>query len=298
MIRASLVLLAVVAAATPAAAQTEDHLRLYFEGKPVKVKIDMPGSDDGVDVYPSRTQPVDFPKHATRLKQFGTALKRGDEVMVTKIKVKKDMIEFQLGGGGYGTFMDDASSDVYVASAGKTQREKNLDKEIEKETDSAKRKKLVEERDALRKDREREDSRNRAEAEQAKQLKENNVRQRRLDGGSRFNIRYDRPIPGAELSPEAVMAALSEYLDFSALGGQKASTAAPASAAAPAGRPGELRKGLTADEVDAILGRPESINQRTEGTLKVSTSTYRRNGQAIMAEFVEGVLIRYTIQSQ
>jgi hypothetical protein len=294
MMRASLVLLALVAAAQPAAAQTEDHLRLFFEGKPVKIKIDMPGTDDGIDVYPGRTQTVDFPKHANRLKQFGTALKRGDEVMITKIKVKKDLIEFQLGGGGYGTFMDDASSDVYVPSAGKTQREKNLEKEIERETDSAKRKKLVEERDALRKEREREDARNRAEAEQAKQLKENNVRQRRLDGGSRFNIRYDRAIPGAELSPDAVMKALADYVDFSAMG-QKASEGVPA--AAP-GKPGDLRKGLTVDEVDAILGRPESINQRNEGTLKVSTSTYRRNGQTVSAEFVEGVLIRYTIQSQ
>lgn len=293
--RPTLVVFAIALAASPAAAQTEDHLRLYFEGKPVKVKIDMPGADDGVDVYPGRTQPVDFPKHANRLKQYGTALKRGDEVMITKIKVKKDMIEFQLGGGGYGTFLDDASSDVYVGSAQKTQREKNLEKEIEKETDSAKRKKLIEERDALRKDREREDARNRAEAEQAKQLKENNIRQRRLEGGSRFNIRYDRAIPGAELSPEAVINALAEYVDFGALGGQKAAAPNPAPTTA---KPGELRKGLTADEVDVLLGRPESISQRTEGSLKVSTSTYRRNGQTINAEFVEGVLIRYTIQSQ
>lgn len=297
MMRASLVLLALVAVARPVAAQTEDHLRIFFEGKPVKVKIDMPGADDGVDVFPGRTQTVDFPKHASRLKQYGTALKRGDEVMITKIKVKKDMIEFQLGGGGYGTFLDDASSDVYVGSAAKTQREKNLEKEIEKETDAAKRKKLVEERDALRKEREREDARNRAEAEQAKQLKENNIRQRRLEGGSRFNIRYERVIPGAELAPEAVMNALAEYVDFSTMSGQKASTSGPP-AASPASKPGELRKGLTADEVDALLGRPESISQRNEGTLKVSTSTYRRNGQTISAEFVEGVLIRYTIQSQ
>jgi hypothetical protein len=91
------------------------------------------------------------------------------------------------------------------------------------------------------------------------------------------------------------MTALAEYVDFSAVG-QKASGNAPA-AATPA-KSGDLRKGLTADEVDAILGRPESINQRNEGTLRVSTSTYRRNGQTINAEFVEGVLIRYTIQSQ
>jgi hypothetical protein len=44
-------------------------------------------------------------------------------VLVTKVKVKDDLIEFQLGGGGYGTFRDDASSNVFVPSASKTERE-------------------------------------------------------------------------------------------------------------------------------------------------------------------------------
>lgn len=289
--RTRFLVLALLAAAQPAAAQSEDQLRTYFEGKPVLVRIDMPGTDDGVDVYPGRMQPVDFPRHASRLKQFGTALKRGDEVLITKIKVKKDMIEFQLGGGGYGTFGDDASSDVYVPSASKTQREKNLDKEIEKETDSTKKKKLIEERDDLRKAREREDARNRAEAAQAQQLKEANVRQRRLEGGSRFNLRYERSLPSEALTPEGVMNALAEYVDFAPLTGQKAASPAPTA------RPTELRKGLTAEEVDAMLGRPESIEQRAEGSLKVSRSVYRSTGRQVTAEFVEGVLIRFTIQS-
>ena len=50
--------------------------------------------------------------------------------------------------------------------------------------------------------------------------------------------------------------------------------------------------------VDALLGRPESISQKNEGTLSVSVSTYRKNGRVINAEFVEGVLVRYTIRSQ
>jgi len=59
----------------------------------------------------------------------------------------------------------------------------------------------------------------------------------------------------------------------------------------------ELRKGLTVEEVDALLGRPETITRRAEGTLTVSTSLYRSGGRRITAEFVEGVLIRYTIAS-
>jgi hypothetical protein len=51
-------------------------------------------------------------------------VRRGDQVLVTKVKVKKDLIEFQLGGGGYGTFGDDASPHVNVPLAAKTQREK------------------------------------------------------------------------------------------------------------------------------------------------------------------------------
>lgn len=108
--RASFALLILALIVPPANAQSEDRLRTFFEGRSVTVKIEMPGAEEGVDVYPGRIQPINFPKHAGRLKKFGTALRRGDEVLVTKIKVKKNLIEFQLGGEGYGTFGDDASS--------------------------------------------------------------------------------------------------------------------------------------------------------------------------------------------
>ena len=39
-----------VIAAAPAQAQDEAALRSYFEGRRVTVKIDMPGTSDGVDV--------------------------------------------------------------------------------------------------------------------------------------------------------------------------------------------------------------------------------------------------------
>jgi hypothetical protein len=84
------------------------------------------------------------------------------------------------------------------------------------------------------------------------------------------------------------MRALSEYVDFSPLTQDRPEDAA---------RPTELRKGLTVEEVDAILGRPEMITQRMEGTLTVSTSTYRTRDRHVTAEFVEGVLIRFTLTS-
>jgi hypothetical protein len=292
--RTSIVLLTLFAAASPLMAQSEEQLRNYFEGKSVIVKMEMPGSEDGVDVYPGRTQTIDFPKHASRLKDFGTSLKRGQEVLVTKVKVKKDLIEFQLGGGGYGTFGDDASSYISVPTAPKTEREKNLERDIAKTKDEKLLRQMKEELDALRKRREREDARNRAEAEQARQVKEANIRQRRSESGSRFNIRFKPAVPAEALTPEGVMHALAEFVDFAPIAGGDVAVKASGST----GKADDLRKGLSAEQVDALLGRPESIAQKAEGTLSVSISTYRKDGRVISAEFVEGVLVRYTIKSQ
>ena len=283
--------------ARSAAAQSESSLRHFFEGKSVTINVEMPGSEDGVDVYPGRSQPVDYRKHAARLKQFGTAIKKGDQVTITKVKLKDDLIEFQLGGGGYGTFGDDTYSSVSVPSAPKTQREKNLEKDLEKTTDAAQRRKIKEELDDLRKDREREDARNRAQVADAEQLKQANIRQKRLEAGSRFNIRYPKPMPDEALTPDGVMRALAEYVDFSPIKGQNVKASGTTAPSAPA-RLDDLRKGLTAEDVDALLGRPASISERREGTLTVQTSVYRRDNRTVTAEFVEGVLIRFTIASR
>jgi hypothetical protein len=301
--RAIAALLILAATARPGLAQSEDQLRSYFEGRSVVARIEMPGSDDGVDVYPGTSQPIDFPRHASRLKKFGTAIHRGDAVMITKVKVKKDLIEFQLGGGGYGTFGDDASPDVSVASAPKTEREKNLEKDVKREQDPDKLRRMREELDALRKDREREDAHNRAAAAEASQIKEANIRQRRLDGGSRFNLRYKPGVPAEALTPESVMQALEPYVDFSPMNGsdQVSQGGSPLQGGTgglvPVGSIDDLKKGMLADDVDALLGRPESISQRNEGKLVVSTSIYHPKDRTVTAEFVEGVLIRYTISS-
>jgi hypothetical protein len=286
--RATVAILMFALAAQPAFAQSEERIRTFFEGTSVRLKIEMPGTSEGVDVYPELDRPIDFPKHASRLKQHGTALRRGEEVLVTKIRLKKDLIEFQLGGGGYGTFGDDTSPYVSAEIAPKTEREKNLERDIPKATDPVQLRKLREELDALKKARQRADARNRTEAQQAQQIKEANIRQRRLEGGSRFNLRYKPEVPPEAVTPEAIMQALAAYVEFP--------TQRPVTQPGE-NRSGELRKGLTVAEVDALLGRPDAISDRKEGTLTVSTSIYRTRDRRITAEFVEGVLIRFTITS-
>ena len=160
-------ILSVMSAAAPAAAQSEDALRAFFEGKRVAVRIDMPGSSDGVDVQGDARESIDFSRYRENLKRYGTAIHAGDSVTVTLVKLKKDLIEFQLGGGGYGTFGDDTSTTVYIADAPKTDREKQLEKRVRDEDDRAVRRKLQAELDELRDRRERENKRIEAERERA-----------------------------------------------------------------------------------------------------------------------------------
>src|SRR5258708_5904583 len=94
----------------PAQAQTESELRDFFEGKSVIVKLDMPATQEGIDVFPDARRAIDFAQYSARVKATGVAIRSGESVLVTKIHLKDKLIEFQLAGGGYGTFGDDTGS--------------------------------------------------------------------------------------------------------------------------------------------------------------------------------------------
>src|SRR5712692_7479329 len=173
--------------AAPASAQNEDALRTFFEGKRVVVKIDMPGTSDGVDVRADANRAVDFQDYGNRLKSYGAALRAGDSATVTLVKMKKDLIEFQLNGGGFGTFSDDTSTSVHMPLLDRSSREKDLENLIREETDSRKRREFQAELDYLRDRRERENRRIEVERERAEEIKRERVAERRLRGGSRFN---------------------------------------------------------------------------------------------------------------
>jgi hypothetical protein len=276
--------------AAPMAAQSETALKEYFEGRTVSSKLALPGTENGVDVYPGSPRPLDYSRYADRLKDFGTAIKAGEPVTITKIKVKSKLIEFQLGGGGYGTFGDETSSNISTAPAEKTKREKNLETELRRETDPAKKRAMKEELDDLKSAREREDARNRSAVAEAQEHRKQNIRQRRLEGGSRFNLRYADQVPPEALTPDAVMAALGQFVDF----GQVRSDPPRATALQPGGLP---RKGMLLPDVDGLLGPATSVSERKEGTLKVQTREYTTIAGRVAAEFVEGVLIRYRVSS-
>jgi hypothetical protein len=151
--------------------------------------------------------------------------------------------------------------------------------------------------DDLRKAREREDHQNQVAAAAATEQKKQRVAEQRLHGGSRFNLRYQGAVP-AGLTPGEVMAALADYVEFPFTDrvtrpGKAESPAErrPANAAIP-------RKGMSWQEAIEAFGAPAKQTSRMEGALKVTTAVFTREDQQIEAEFVEGVLIRYSIASK
>ncbi|MGH9144709.1 MAG: hypothetical protein ACRD2I_26510, partial [Vicinamibacterales bacterium] len=197
------------ALAAPAAAQNEAALKSSFEGTRVTLRMDMPGDAGGVDVHADASRAIDFDRYKNNLKRYGTAIRAGDTVLVTLVKVKKDLIEFQLGGGGFGTFGDDTSTSANLPLLEKSARERDLEKRIKDEDDRERRRRLERELGELRDRRERENRRIMAERERIEERKRQRVAEERLRGGSRFNVRYDDRVPDG-MRPEDVIAALRE----------------------------------------------------------------------------------------
>jgi len=283
-----------LACGTVASAQDEAALKAAFERQRVIVRIDMPGSDDGVDV---RVQTgivssinMDLPRYRNDLKRYGTSIRAGDSAMVTLVKVKKDIIEFQLDGGGFGTFGDNASTSSNIPLVDKTAREKTLENQLKTEKDADKRRSMQSELDRLRDRREFENRRIRAERERDEEIKRERVAADRLRGGSRFNIRYkDRVPPGVHV--EDIRTALGEFVDFKG-------AAAPAAVNLPPLEPARVRKGMLRADAEKTYGRPEKTSQKTLGEFTVVTLVFVSGEQRITADFVEDVLVRYSIASK
>ena len=181
---------------------------------------------------------MDWNEYSSRIKTYGVSIRKGDVVRITKFVVKNDMIEFQLAGGGFGTAGDDSNTTVTATYVPKSQYEKDLEKQISSTTDPNKKKDLQRDLDRERSRRERQDAVNQNNARIASQIKEQQVADKRLGGGSRFNLRWQGVIPSDERNPDAVMRLLGEYVDFNAAG---ASCGGGGESAAPSGAAAEQR---------------------------------------------------------
>ncbi len=114
-----------------------------------------------------------------------------------------------------------------------------------------------------------------------------------MRGGSRFNLRYSGNVPSG-LRAEDVMAALAEYVDFHTAAVRSDVEPAPP----PAGDISLLRKGMLREDAEREFGRAVESSQRREGGLAIITLVFVIGEQRATADFVEGVLVRYTITSK
>jgi hypothetical protein len=268
----------------------------------------MPGSSDGIDLNKNARQELNFDDYSRDIKRYGVALHSNDSVIITKIKVKAKSIEFQLGGGGFGTLGDDTNTTVTIQPVPKSQREKNLENDLDNTTDPGEKRRIRNQLDDLRDRRAREDARNQNLAAEASERKREAVAQKRLEGGSRFNLKYDRALTAIYLRPEAIMDALAKYLIFpeeSFRGGDEYNRRyndpgppPPRDDRGPTPT-SVIRKGMSQQDLEAMYGRPINTRERTEGTFRVTVCTFSQGrDQVLEAEFVEGVLVRYRISSR
>jgi hypothetical protein len=280
-------------------------LETYFAGKEVIMKLDMPGSQKGVDLRFNKAVPMDWKEYSSRVKQFGVAIHKGDTARITSIVVKKDMIEFQLDGGGFGTFGDDTSTTVEAKTLEKSDYEKDLEKQIAQTDDDDKRRSLQRELDRERARRERQDSINKHQAQIASQVKAQTVAQNRVNGGSRFNLRWSGSIPADQLTPEAVMQRLSEYVEFSGGVSASANTNAgvPAGAAASddqsSSPTAKLQRGMKMEDVSTLLGQGKQLSESVgDAGLKTQVYEYFTNDRRVEITYVDGLVVRFSISSK
>ena len=292
------VLLAVALGNWPLSAQASDPLQ-SFVGKEVVLKIDMPGSQQGVDLRFNKDNPMNWKEYANRLKSNGVSIHKGDTARVTAVVVKNDRIEFQLDGGGFGTFLDDSSSTVNPKAVEKSDYEKQLERDLSNTTDPDRRRQLQRDLDRERSRRERQEDNNRAAAQIASQIKEQKIAGQRLQGGSRFNLRWSGAVPADQKNPDTVTKLLSEYVIFA--GPQPAGPTPTvqnpgANASVPA--TAHLKRGMKMEEVSSLFGPGKQLSESVSGDgLKTQIFQYLTGDRSVQVTYVEGLVVRYSISS-
>ena len=292
-------IVAVVLSCLSLAAQRDPvSIQKYFVGKEVVLKIDMPGTQQGVDLRYNKDTPMNWKEYANRLKRNGVAIPKGATARVTDVVVKDDRIEFQLDGGGFGTFLDDSSTTVAAKNVEKSDYEKQLERQIADMTDGDKKRSLQRDLDRERSRRQRQEADNRAAAQVASQLKAQQVADKRLQGGSRFNLRWSGSIPPDQKTPEAVMKLLAEYVSFD--------SQAPAVANSPQNVPtdaavsptAQLKRGMKMEEVTNLFGPGKQLSQSVSPDgLRTEIVLYLVADRSVQVTYVEGLVVRFSISS-
>ncbi|MGJ5819878.1 hypothetical protein [Paludibaculum fermentans] len=176
-------------------------LEEHFQGRPVKLLVDMPGDDSGVDVY-AREAPAGHQDEAgERLTKYGPALRRGQAAEVTLVKRKGDHIEFHLNGGGFTNRQLLGLPGYDSVHWGMSEEERRIRNSMIGTRDKARRRRLESEYDRVRRRR-------------VRPLREQLERDERARHGSRFNIRFGSEQEAGRVTAEELGVILRPYLEM------------------------------------------------------------------------------------
>ncbi len=270
--------------------QSEADLKAQLEGKRVEILIEMPASSEGIDIYADKPVKLKYDEYSRRIKKYGTSLFPGDLVMITKIKKRGKHIEFQLAGGGYGT-MGDESGHVSAEYIPKSSRQKEIEQILREDKDKKlpNRSKLENELNDLKRELKIAKNESRRQAALKSEMKKSRIQEQRLQGGSRFNIRYDYKIGRNELTFASIRQALRDYVSFSPVTGTSSTVSGTTGST--------LTKGMTMEQAMTILGIPKDLNTESACGFEKTVCIFVKDGQKIEAIFIEKVLVKYLVSS-
>jgi hypothetical protein len=267
----------------------ENVLKQFFEGRSVTIRIDMPATEQGIDIRVGRAEPIDPGSLGDRVARTGVSLREGAHVPITKVHLKDDLIEFQLAGGGFDWVWESQSK--VSPETGESRRERELEKEIGDEKDPDRRHELEHRLRDARRDREREEHRHREAAEAENILRDQEDHRRALVRGSRFNLRWEDRVPPQAETPAAIMELLSPWVDFSGFPGAPEPPGLPRGTSDDTPRIGpDVRTGMSWADVQNWLGAPDHLESRLDGDLRRSQAIYSARGLELT--FVNDILVR------
>lgn len=277
-------------------AQSEAALKSYFEGKYVRSKIDLPGTHDGLDLRYRQNPPFDPRTQQRRLAEWGAAVPTGTEIMVSLIRVKGKNIEFQLGGGG----LNESASVGMSTYVSPSSYERDLERDIKKETDSKRKQSMERELNRLKDSRRREERRLEAEKARLEAIKRQELREKAYRYGSRVNIWFQNDyLKESVPTPQELMQMLDDYIDFSPMS-RNGAPAAPTQPANGWGRASVsgLTRGMTVDAVHRLLGNPERYRDSKEGSINLRTEAWDFSAETVEVDLAEGVVLRWRVSSK
>ncbi len=169
----------------------EDRIKRSLEGRQMLVKMDMPASDIGVNVFVDNSEvTLDADNYKKLVKDSGVSIRQGSRPRITGVKFAGGGIELELDGGG-SPGRDWVVGRVVLdqpAPVAKSDRELELERRLPAETTSAAIAFVRSDLDAERMRRLEQDERNRAAFGRALALRNEYIAENRKNWGSKLRI--------------------------------------------------------------------------------------------------------------